>query len=104
VFVVGNLIVAVAEVVDIILSLYKWIIIIAALISWVSPDPYNPIVRFLYAVTEPALRPIRRIIGHRLGPVDIAPIIVILIIIFIQMFLVDSLKGIGLRLKGGVMI
>ena len=103
-FVVGNLIVAVAEVVDIILSLYKWIIIIAALISWVSPDPYNPIVRFLYAVTEPALRPIRRIIGHRLGPVDISPIIVILVIIFIQMFLIGSLKETGFRLKGGVMI
>jgi YggT family protein len=104
VFVFGNLIVAVAEVVDIVLSLYKWIIIIAALICWVGPDPYNPIVRFLYSVTEPALRPIRRLIGHRLGPVDISPLIVILVIIFVQMFLIGSLKETGLRLKGGVII
>lgn len=103
-FVFGNLIIAAAEVVDIVLSLYKWVIIIAALISWVSPDPYNPIVRFLHTVTEPALRPIRRIIGHRLGPVDISPVIAILIIIFIQMFLIGSLKEMGFRLKGGVMI
>jgi YggT family protein len=104
VFVFGNLIVAVAEVVDIVLSLYKWVIIIAALISWVSPDPYNPVVRFLYSVTEPVLRPVRRLIGYRLGPVDISPLIVILVIIFVQMFLIGSLKEVGLRLKGGVMI
>lgn len=103
-FVFGNLIVALAEVIDIVLSLYKWVIIIAALISWVSPDPYNPVVRFLYAVTEPVLRPVRRLIGFRLGPVDISPLIVILVIIFIQMFLIGSLKEVGFRLKGGVMI
>jgi YggT family protein len=50
------------------------------------------------------LRPIRRLIGHRLGPVDISPLIVILVIIFVQMFLIGSLKEIGLRLKGGVII
>jgi YggT family protein len=64
-----------------------WIVIISALISWVSPDPYNPIVRFLHAVTEPVLRPIRRIIGLRLGIVDISPMVVILAIIFVKYFL-----------------
>lgn len=103
-FVFGNLILALANILDSILSIYKWIIIIAALMSWVSPDPYNPIVRFLYTITEPALRPIRRIIGHRLGPIDISPVIVILIIIFIQMFLISSLREFGFKLKGGVLI
>lgn len=103
-FIFGNLILAVADVLDIILSVYKWIIIIAALISWVNPDPYNQIVRLLYSVTEPALRPIRRLIGHRLGPIDISPIIVILVIIFIQMFLIGSMKEMGFRMKGGVLI
>ena len=72
-FIAGDLIVAVAKILDIVLEFYKWIVIIAAVISWVSPDPYNPIVRFLRTVTEPALRPIRRLIGYRLGPIDISP-------------------------------
>ncbi len=74
------------------LELYKWVVIIAALISWVNPDPYNPIVRFLYSVTEPVFRPIRRLIGYRLGPIDISPIIVILAIIFMQSFLVQDVN------------
>ena len=74
----------------------------SSLISWVNPDPYNPIVRFLYAITDPVLRPIRRIIGYRLGPIDISPIIVILLIIFIQKFLVTSLLEIGHKIKWGV--
>ncbi len=100
-FVLGDLIVSVARVVDILLDAYKWIIIIAALITWVNPDPYNPIVRFLHKVTEPVLRPIRRMIGYRLGPIDISPIIVILGIIFIQSFLIRSLIKIGYRFGGG---
>ncbi len=69
------------------LELYKWVVIISALISWVSPDPYNPVVRFLYTVTEPALRPIRRFIGHRLGPIDFSPFILIIGIIIAQIFI-----------------
>jgi YggT family protein len=103
-FVFGNFILAIATILDSILSIYKWVIIIAALISWVSPDPYNPIVRFLYAITEPALRPIRKIIGYRLGPIDISPIIAILIIVFIQMFLISSLREFGFKIKGGALL
>ncbi|HET6513723.1 MAG TPA: YggT family protein [Thermodesulfovibrionales bacterium] len=103
-FVFGNLLFAVATILDYVLGAYKWIIIISALLSWVSPDPHNPIVRFLYSVTEPALRPIRRLIGYRLGPIDISPIIAILVIIFIQMFLIGSLREFAFRLKGGVLI
>jgi YggT family protein len=101
-FIFGNLIIAIANVLDIVLGVYKWIIIIAALISWVNPDPYNPIVRFLYAITDPVLRPLRRLIGYRLGPIDISPIIVILLIIFIQKFLITSLLELGHKIKLGV--
>ncbi len=75
------------------LELYKWIIIISALMSWVSPDPYNPIVRFLHTVTEPALRPIRQFIGHRLGPIDFSPFILIISIIILQIFISSIGRG-----------
>lgn len=100
-FVFGDLLIALARILDTLLEIYKWVIIISALLSWVNPDPYNPIVRFLYSVTEPVLRPIRRFIGHRLGPVDISPIVVILAIIFIQSFLVRSLIKAGYMFGGG---
>ncbi len=100
-FLVGDLIIAVAMILDFVLGIYMWIVIIAAVISWVNPDPYNPIVRFLHAVTEPAFRPIRRIIGYRLGPIDISPLIVILVIIFTQSFLIKSLIKLGYKLGGG---
>lgn len=100
-FVFGDLLIAVARIIDTLLEIYKWIIIIAALISWVSPDPYNPIVRFLRAVTEPVFKPIRRLIGYRLGPIDISPLIVILVIIFLQSFIVNTLIKIGRNFGGG---
>ena len=100
-FVFGDLLITIARVVDMLLEVYKWVVIVAALISWVSPDPYNPIVRLLYSVTEPVFRPIRRLIGHRLGPIDISPIIVILAIIFIQSFLVRTLIKVGYKFGGG---
>ncbi|NWF51454.1 MAG: YggT family protein [Nitrospirae bacterium] len=100
-FVIANLLLAVAHILDIALTVYMWIIIISAIISWVNPDPYNPIVRFLRAVTEPIYRPIRRIIGYRLGPIDISPMIVILAIIFIQKFFISSLLDFAYKLKRG---
>jgi len=77
-----------------------WVVIIAALISWVSPDPYNPIVRFLYSVTEPVLRPIRRRLGI-FGGIDFAPLVVILGIIFVRSLIVNTLIEYGYRMKGG---
>lgn len=102
--IIGNLLMGVARIADMLLDLYKWIVIVAALISWVSPDPYNPVVRFLRNVTEPVFRPIRRLFGNRLGPIDISPIVVILAILFIQMVLIRSLIEIGIKIKGGVVI
>ncbi len=99
-FIIGNLVLAIASILDIVLSVYMWVVIIAALVTWVNPDPYNPIVRFLYSVTEPVLKPIRRLIGFRLGPIDISPMIVILGIIFIQKFLIGSLMELGYKMKG----
>jgi YggT family protein len=98
-FVFGNLIISIAQILNVLLDIYFWIIIISALLSWVNPDPYNPIVRLLYRLTEPVLRPIRRLIGNRLGPIDISPRIVILVITFIQRFLIMSLIDIGYKLK-----
>lgn len=97
-FILSNLLVAVAKILDIALSIYMWIIIIAALISWVNPDPYNPIVRFLYGITEPVLRRVRRIIPFGGIGIDISPIIVILIILFLKYFLISSLMELGYRI------
>jgi YggT family protein len=91
-FVAGNFLGAVATVLNMVLEFYKWVVIIAAVLSWVNPDPYNPIVQFLRKVTEPVLYPIRRAMGgYGLG-IDLSPLIVILIIIFLQSFLVASLR------------
>ena len=90
-FVLENFIIAAAKVIDIALTLYMWIIIARAVISWVNPDPYNPIVTFLYRATEPVLAPIRRWIPLRGMGIDISPIIVILVIYFLQMFLVKTM-------------
>ena len=59
-FIMGNFITALVKIIDMGLTLYMWIIVARALISWVNPDPYNPIVMFLYRATEPVMAPIRR--------------------------------------------
>lgn len=97
-FVVGNFLSAIAKIIDIGLTLYMWIIIGRAIISWVSPDPYNPIVRFLASVTEPVLSPIRRRLPIGMGGIDFSPILVILAIVFVQSFLVQSLLQLAARM------
>ena len=80
--------VAVLRVILLFLTFIEVTIVIAALISWVSPDPRNPIVQILYRVTEPILRPFRRILPpQKTGGIDISPIFVILIIEFLKAFL-----------------
>jgi YggT family protein len=77
------------------LWILQWLVIIAALVSWVSPDPRNPIVQFLYRSTEPILRPFRRILPPgRTGGIDLSPILVILVIYFLRQFLI-GLVGSG---------
>jgi YggT family protein len=97
-FIVSNFLMAIARILDIGLSLYMWVIIARAVISWVSPDPYNPIVRFLNSVTEPVLYRVRRFIPVYFGGFDFSPILVILGIIFVQSFLIQSLYQMASRL------
>jgi YggT family protein len=97
-FILSNLILAVANILHIVLNLYMWIIIARALLSWVNPDPYNPIVRFLYNVTEPVLYAIRRRVPIFFGGIDFSPMIVILVIYFLDSFLVPTLAGMAIRM------
>jgi YggT family protein len=96
-FVAGNVLQAIAVIVDYVLWLYMWVIIARALISWVNPDPWNPIVQFLQRVTEPVLYPIRRRMGFAMG-IDLSPIIALLVFVFLQVALVQSLKVLAFRM------
>jgi YggT family protein len=87
----SNFLIAIAKVLDIVLTIFMWIVIARAVLSWVSPDPYNPIVRFIHQVTEPVLYQIRRRIPVSFGGIDFSPILVFLAIIFLQRFVVSSL-------------
>ena len=98
-FVIGNFIEALAKIVDMALTLYMWLIIIRALVSWVNPDPYNPIIRFLYKATEPVLYQVRRLIPLRGMGIDFSPIIVILVIVFLQSFLVRTMLQVAVNLR-----
>jgi YggT family protein len=85
----------IAKVLEVALNIYMWVIIIRALLSWVNPDPYNPIVQMLTRVTEPVLRPIRKLVpAHRIG-VDLSPLIAILGIMFLQYALINTLYRIA---------
>src|SRR5262245_48517094 len=95
-FVARELLLTVAWLVEYLLYAYMWIIVIRALISWVNPDPWNPIVRFLYQVTEPVLRPIRRRLPNT--GIDFSPLVVILGIYFLQWFLVPVLVKTAYRI------
>lgn len=95
-FILRNLLLATANLLDMALGLYTMLIVARALVSWVSPDPYNPIVQFLYRATEPVLRPVRRwmpMIG-----IDLSPILVIFAIMFLQSALVASIRDLAVRL------
>ena len=89
--ILSNFLIAIAKVLDIVLSIYMWVVIARAVLSWVSPDPYNPIVRFIHKITEPVLYQIRRRIPVSFSGIDFSPIIVFLAIIFLQRFVVQSL-------------
>jgi YggT family protein len=98
-FILSNFLTALASVLNMLLSVYMWIIIIRALVSWVNPDPYNPIVRFLYSATDPLLYRIRRLLPLSFGGIDFSPVLVIAGIIFLQTFLVQSLLDLSRELR-----
>lgn len=85
----SSFLVSIVGLISLVINLYMWIIIIAALISWVRPDPYNPIVQILYRLSEPAYALVRRYIPTTIGSVDLAPLIIILALNFLQLFLAN---------------
>jgi YggT family protein len=97
-FMLANLLTAIAGVLGLVLTLYMYIVIARALISWVNPDPRNPIVRFLYNATEPLLYRVRRVVPY-MGGIDFSPLVVIIAIYFLQSFLVTSLVDLAYRLR-----
>jgi YggT family protein len=97
-FVVNNFMSAIAQLLDFLLTAYMWILIGRAVISWVNADPYNPVVRFLYDATEPVLSRIRRWLPISFGGIDFSPMILILAIMFLQSFLVATLKQLAMRM------
>lgn len=99
-FILANLIEAAAQILGALLTILYWLILIRALISWVNPDPSNPIVQFLLKATEPILAPIRRLLplDFRFG-IDISPIIAFMGIMFLRSFLVRTLLEIAARMR-----
>ena len=90
-FALAYLLEALASILDMVLNLYTWIIIVRALLTWVNPDPYNPIVRFLYNVTEPVLGWVRRRVPIVFGGLDLTPLLVLLVIYFLRLYVVRVL-------------
>jgi YggT family protein len=97
-FVIGNLVGAIATILDLVLQALLIIILINAILSWVRPDPSNPIVMFLERVSDAVCDPIRRLFPTVLGGIDFAPFIAMLAIWFIQLFAVRSLHDIAIRM------
>lgn len=97
-FMLSNFILAVAKLINFVLSAYIWVIIGRAVISWVNADPYNPIVRFLVQATEPLLSRIRRVLPI-MGGLDLSPMVLVLVVIFLQSFLVPTLQQIAMALQ-----
>ena len=97
-FVLGNFIYAIATILSYLLTIANWLIIIRALLSWVNPDPYNPVVQFLYKTTDPLLAPFRRIVPAISAGVDFSPIFALLVIWFLQLFAVRTLFSIAMRM------
>jgi YggT family protein len=97
-FALRDLLVALAQVLNLVLTMYMWLIIARALISWVNPDPFNPIVRFLYNVTEPVLAWLRQRLPLVYSGLDLSPLLVLLAIVFLKNFLIASLLHLAQRI------
>ena len=100
-FILANLVIGVGQALHYIINIYLFIVVARAVISWVNPDPYNPIVRFLYIATEPVLRYVRGILPIFSG-IDFSPIIVMIALFFIDQVLAQSIIDYGYRLKAGL--
>jgi YggT family protein len=101
--ILGNFIAFLADALDLLLTLYLWILIIGALLTWVSPDPRNPIVRFLYSVTEPVLYAVRRRMPFvQTGGIDLSPIVVILGIMLVRYVVVAPLRRLAWEVQASL--
>lgn len=98
-FVFANLLLGLAKVIDMLLWFYMWILIARVVISWVNADPYNPIVRAIVSATEPLLYRIRRALPIFAGGIDFSPLIVFATIYFLQIFLVQSMVDLAVRMR-----
>ena len=98
-FIISNFMHSLATIVDIILNLYMWILIIRAVLSWVNPDPYNPIVRFLHNITDPLIYRVQRILPLQFGGIDLTPMVIIIAIIFLRSFIVPTLHQLAQQLS-----
>jgi YggT family protein len=98
-FVLANLFIALARVLQVVLNLYFWLVVVSVVVSWVNPDPYNPLVRMLRNMTEPVYRPLRRVLPLYAGGIDFTPLVVILLIQFLEVFAVNSLLQLGAQLQ-----
>ncbi len=99
-FILSNFLTAITHIISTILTILYWLILIRALISWVNPDPFNPVVRFLHNTTEPILKPIRRLLPlHLHTGIDISPLIAFFAIMFLRSFLVKTLIDISMRIR-----
>lgn len=97
--ILSHFLMATASVLSLFLTLYLYLVIARALLSWVNPDPYNPIVRFLHNATEPLLYRVRRVVPMIAGGIDLSPIILIAAIYFLLEFLVGSLRDLAVSLR-----
>ena len=97
-FMLGNFLMAIAKLINFALSTYIWVVIGSAVISWVNADPYNPIVRFIRQATDPLLLRFRRVLPV-MGGLDLSPMVLILIIVFLQSFLVPTLQQLAQNLQ-----
>ena len=98
-FVFGNFFQATATVLNYVIELFWWLVVIRALLSWVNPDPHNPLVQFIERSTEPILAPFRQWVPtYRIG-LDISPILALLFLYFLKIFLVQTLMGMAARLR-----
>ncbi|MBI3330670.1 MAG: YggT family protein [Candidatus Omnitrophica bacterium] len=99
-FIFGNFLSAVALILDRLLQIYSFVVLVAVLISWVNPDPYNPIIRFLRSATEPVFAWVRRRLPFTMvGMMDLSPIVVFFGIWFLRLFLINSLVDIAARIR-----
>jgi YggT family protein len=98
-FVFGYFLEAIAKILDLVLLCFMWVVIARAVLSWVNPDPFNPIVRFIRNITEPVLYRIRSILPASFGGIDFSPIIVFLVVIFLRTFVVSSLVRLSSSLQ-----